>query len=129
MNDSPYQFKSGDCLSVFINQGDREACVLAAIGDEVLVEYEMPSGSTALYAAHRETPETPKRSVSYRTLPRKWRQAIIAAGQGWIGRPQQCGELLVQLLEDGRVVGYYGKKGRGDRDGDYLTSGHVILEA
>ena len=67
----------------------------------------MPNGSTSMYVAACDTPDDPKRNVSYKTIPLKWRKAILAAGLEWIGKPQQSGEDTVRLLPDCRVIGSY----------------------
>ena len=37
-----------ETITVHVNQSDREGYVLAVIGSEALIEYEMPKGTTAL---------------------------------------------------------------------------------
>lgn len=96
-----------DFVEPFINQGNREGYVLAVIDDVCLVEYEMPAGTSSMYFASTDDPEKPKRSVSYKSLPLKWRRAILAAGLEWIGKPQASAALHVRLLPDGRVWGDY----------------------
>src|SRR5262245_28661647 len=44
-----FKWQVGDQLTVRANQNYREAYVLAVIGDEALIEYEMPGGTTALW--------------------------------------------------------------------------------
>jgi len=72
-------------IDVWANQAEREGFVLATIGDEVLIEYEMP-GTTAKYAHHPAQPWSSLRiiktiglipvgdyrSVSYTAVPKKW---------------------------------------------------------
>lgn len=84
-----FGWKPFDRLEVHVNQGVREAYVLAAIGDEALIEYEMPRGTTALWVISRHRPEPYcRRVISYRTCPKKWREAMASAGTVWEGRPQ-----------------------------------------
>ncbi len=84
--------KPGDITTVLVNQGDRDATVLAVIGTKALIEYTMPAGSTGLQIIDllTEAP-TPGRSVGYRDLPTKWLQAVVDAGMDWEGQPQQTG--------------------------------------
>jgi hypothetical protein len=78
-----------DKLEVHVNQGWREAYVLAVLGDEALIEYEMPRGTTAMWiiSCHNPQPSC-HRVVSYRACPKKWRDAIKNAGTQWEGRGQ-----------------------------------------
>ena len=99
-----------DCLEVWANQAEREATVLAVLGDEVLIEYEMP-GTTSQYGYNRRTgqyrhPAQPTsslriikmiqnkivgdyKSMSYKRVTKRWLQAIREAGTtDWIG----CGQ-------------------------------------
>lgn len=48
-----FAWKPLDALEVHVNQGWREAYVLAVLDDEALIEYEMPRGSTALWLVSR----------------------------------------------------------------------------
>lgn len=82
-----------DGIDVWANQAEREGYVLATIGDQVLLEYEMP-GSTAKYGRFPAKPWTALRviqtigdhpvggyrSVSYNSIPKKWLAAIKEAG-------------------------------------------------
>ena len=79
--------KPGDTLELHVNQGEREAMVLARIGDEVLIEYEMPNGTSALVIAWVNDLSA-RKSTSYRSLPLKWLRAVVDAQSGWIGQPQ-----------------------------------------
>ncbi len=84
--------KPGDVTTVLVNQGDRDATVLAVLGIQALIEYTMPAGSTGLQIIDLRTEApTPGRSVGYRHLPMKWLQAVVNAGMDWEGRPQQTG--------------------------------------
>lgn len=79
--------KPGDTFLVNVNQGDREAMVLAVIGDQALVEYAMPAGTTALQIVTKGR-EQVGRSVSYPSVPTKWLRAIVEEGCEWEGSPQ-----------------------------------------
>lgn len=96
------EFEPYDCLDVWANQAEREAYVLAVIGDEVLIEYEMP-GTTSQWAHHPAQPTSALRviqciqdkpvgsykTMSYKAVPVRWLQAIREAGTtDWIG----CGQ-------------------------------------
>lgn len=79
----------GDIFDLEVNQGIREAEVLAVIGDEALIEYQMPNGSTSLRIVNRLAPdERVYKNASYKSLPKKWRRAMDQAGSSWIGQPQ-----------------------------------------
>ena len=82
-------YRCGNWLSIFVNQGLRDAWILGIIGDQMIVEYEMPSGTTALtiFNTHKQAIEY-VRSVSYKSCPKIWIQAI-KDGQGeWQGNSQ-----------------------------------------
>lgn len=98
---NPYQ--PNDSFSVYANQAERDGYVLAVIGDEVLVEYQMP-GTTSKWAGHPAEPTSALRiqkvlgnrmigdykSVSYNNVPKKWLRAIKEAGMtDWIGMGQR----------------------------------------
>jgi hypothetical protein len=95
-------FEPNDTFEVWSNQAERPACVLATIGDEVLIEYEMP-GTTSKWRGHPAEPTSSLRviktigleivgdyrSVSYKTVPKRWLRAIKEAGTTeWIGMAQ-----------------------------------------
>jgi hypothetical protein len=83
------QYVPGEMLEIYVNQGYREAIVLAAIGNKRLIEYSMPNGTTAL--SFLDMTDLSKRvAISYWSLPTKWLTAIIDQGAGfWTGNPQQ----------------------------------------
>lgn len=87
---------SGDATSTWSNQANREADVLAVIGEEVLIEYEMPGTTNG-----RETSSLrvikqigileygAYKSYSYRNLPKRWINAMHEQGtEDWIGMGQ-----------------------------------------
>ena len=97
------EFEPHDSLEVWANQAEREGYVLAVIGDEVLLEYEMP-GTTSKWANHPAQPTSALRviqciqdrpvgsykTMSYRTVPVRWLNAIREAGTtDWIGMGQR----------------------------------------
>lgn len=85
----PFRWKPNDHLRVDVNQGARDAYVLAVIGNEALIEYEMPAGTTALWVIKADRAEPHKiRNVSYKSCPRKWLDAIEEAGLQWEGNGQ-----------------------------------------
>lgn len=84
-----FKWKPLDRLTVDANQGEREAYVLAVIGDEALIEYEMPKGSTAMWVVNAWNPEPGCiRNIAYRSCPKKWHDAMEEAGTQWEGRGQ-----------------------------------------
>ena len=84
-----FQFEPGDRTEVNVNQGKRPATVLAVIDNEALLEYRMPSGTTALWVVPRDCPWPGcKQRYSHKSLPKKWLAAIEEAGQTWIGNGQ-----------------------------------------
>lgn len=83
-----FDFKS---LELNVNQGWRPAEILARLGTEFLVEYEMPGGTTALRVMALDAQGCPfrfVRSVSYAKVPRRWRDAMEEAGTAWAREPQ-----------------------------------------
>lgn len=85
-------YEAGDQVSVTRNQGKREATVLAVIGDEVLIEYTMPKGTTSLnFTTHDaiENDQEQYKAVSYRNVPVKWLKAIVEEGLEWVGYDQR----------------------------------------
>lgn len=73
----------GDGVELEINQSLRDGWVIAVIGEEVLFTYEMPAGRIFL-GIHTYKPENPNlrggaiyRSVSVRSLSKRWQQAIV----------------------------------------------------
>ena len=81
----------GENLTIEVNQGAREASVLAVIGDEALIEYDMPRGSTALRVVSAHDPDLVIRRYSYAAVPLRWLRAMLDVGSDWTGRPQQQG--------------------------------------
>lgn len=73
----------GDTVFVPANQATRDGTVLAVIGDEALIEYTMPAGTSSLRIVPAACPKTTKyKSVSYLKLPLKWLKAIAEAETG-----------------------------------------------
>jgi len=77
-------------FSVLRNQAEREAYVLAIIGNEALIEYTMPHESTTLNIVpnpyNRET--SGYKTVSYRKVHTKWLEVMTANNISWVGHPQ-----------------------------------------
>ena len=92
-------YQSGDAMTLFVNQGERDACVLGTIDDHMIVEYEMPSGTTALQILNNEKGAFFVRSVSYTSCPKIWIQAIIDGVGGWKGNSQYGG--YIELPKEG----------------------------
>ena len=111
----PEEFTVGEVFFVHINQGKREATALAVLGDEVLAEYTMPKGTSALFITKNlstrkekrggrsggvlSTPTARWKSVSYRSLNRKWLAAAASQSGYWEGRPQKGHELPHSIQE------------------------------
>lgn len=85
--DSSWIMPVGEAFRMEINHGMRDAIVLAAIGDERLVEYEMPAGSSALRIVHIHD-GIPDKNCGYLRLPLRWLRALVEAESEWIGIPQ-----------------------------------------
>lgn len=80
----------GDLTTLKINHGDRPARVLAIRNGRLLLEYEMPRGSTALrFLTPTANGFVPSRA-GYYGLSTLWLTAIAEAEQEWIGHPQGC---------------------------------------
>ena len=92
-------YQSGDAMTLFVNQGERDACVLGTIDDHMIVEYEMPSGTTAMQILKNEKSAgdgycrafSHVRSVSYTSCPKIWIQAISDGVGVWKGNSQYGG--------------------------------------
>ena len=90
-----------DEVDVWANQAERESYVLATIGDEAIVEYEMPgykdhrgiqhtTSSLRIIKTIGQEPVGNYKSASYNSVPKKWLAAIKAAGTtDWIGMGQR----------------------------------------
>ena len=78
---------AGDDMQVFVNQGWRDAMVLGVDEGMMIVEYEMPAGTTAMLLMPRDGSYQGK-SVSYRTCPKKWINAIRLGCNSWTGISQ-----------------------------------------
>jgi len=92
---TPYQ--SGDWLYVLVNQGKRDALVLGTLGEQIIVEYTMPSGTTALLIVEQgdRADRFGKRikGISYKSCPKKWIQAIRDGVGSWEGICQRNGQI------------------------------------
>jgi len=82
-------YEAGDDFSIWINQGFRDAVVLATVGEQMIVEYEMPAGTTALVRMDNLPCVQSGKSVSYRSCPKKWVSAISEQSGEWRGESQQ----------------------------------------
>ncbi len=93
MSNDNMKYTPNDSLVLYVNQADREAYVLAVIGDEMLVEYEMPAGSSALVCISvKDGVLGMRRSFAYKSVPKKWIDAIRAADMTeWLGQCQRNG--------------------------------------
>jgi len=83
--------EAGDETSVYRNQGEREAIVLAVAPErgQALVEYEMPAGTTALSVISWQGNRV-YNSVSYATVSKAWIRRMHQQGtKDWQGRCQR----------------------------------------
>ena len=69
----------GDTFELDANQGLRPARVLAVLGTQALVDYEMPAGKVFLRVC--DALGGRDRSVSQARLPAKWQAALAASSQ------------------------------------------------
>ena len=92
LNGTLHSFEAGDDVIVEANQGERDASVLAVRGEQVLVEYEMPAGTTALvlFAACGNM-LTRIKTIPHKSLSQDWVDAIHDQGWStlWVGRGQR----------------------------------------
>jgi hypothetical protein len=99
----PQPGQPGAHVKVTVNQGQRPAKILARLGDNVLLEYTMPAGTTGLLVMDAAPDGSLKPSKadapSYRTCPKKWLQAIQAAGQEWDGTAQRGNVSFTDALD------------------------------
>jgi len=87
LKDDPKE-KIGQNMEVFRNQGDRDATIVSTSGDDILVEYEMPNGTTALNIIR---PDGSYKTIPYAKLQssKKWMQNL---DQGLLINNPQSGE-------------------------------------
>ena len=84
-------YEAGDRIYIWVNQGERGAWVLGTLEDQIIVEYEMPSGTTALRIlqnADYVNEHKFGKGVGYKSCPKKWIQAIRDGVGGWEGVSQ-----------------------------------------
>ena len=79
--------------SVWVNQGERDATVVAVAGADSLIEYEMPNGTTAMIVTtpgklDRYGREDRSISLALVCKSRKWAKAIREGGIGLRPNPQ-----------------------------------------
>jgi hypothetical protein len=81
--------RPGYSCDIYVNHAMRKAYVLAIIGNEALIEYSMPAGTTALKIAEIRNGEiNGGKTIPYKNLPLRWLKAIVDSGQSWEGNPQ-----------------------------------------
>lgn len=92
--------KALDHVSYFRNQGDRDGEVLAVLGDEALIAYEMPSGVTYLNIVAADGSDEPGkyRAVSAKGMPKKWREAVAKQYGEVVLGVNRCGGLTYEKL-------------------------------
>lgn len=90
-SDDSMPYYANDSITEFVNQGERDGWVLAVIGNEMLIEYEMPAGSTAMvYYLIKNGEHTNRRTISYATCPKRWIAAMREAKMTWVGMGQRA---------------------------------------
>lgn len=99
LNGSLHHFEAGHDVTVYANQADRDAYVLAVKGQQVLIEYEMPGGTSALVLMSATGDQLTRiKTFPHRALPQHWINAIHEQGYAhlWIGRGQRTdGEIAL----------------------------------
>ena len=75
----------GDSYDIEVNQALREGTVLAVVNGTLLVEYQMPKGTTGLQFVNAQGHQ---KGASYTSLSRVWLQAIVDGGQEWVANSQ-----------------------------------------
>ena len=107
-----YIVEPGDTVFVPANQATREALVLAVIGDDALVEYTMPAGTSSLRIIPAACPKSEVyKSISYFKLSKRWLKAIKNAGTGdsMVCAPQKfCGMRRRRSVRGSIVYENYG---------------------
>jgi len=94
LSDDSMPYAANDGLSIWSNQAHRDATVLAVDGNELILEYEMPAGSTALLSYLVRNGElTRMRNHSYKGCPKRWIRLIRAGGMNWTGQCQRNGRV------------------------------------
>lgn len=82
-------YEAGDIVHLWVNQGMREGVVLGVCHDMMIVEYEMPAGSTALNVLPKDGRQNWGRAISYKSCPKYWLEAIKRGVGGWAGYGQR----------------------------------------
>ena len=94
-NEQIIKYEVGQPITIFRNQAEREGIVIAVIGNEILVEYTMPNGTSALNIIDTSLPEYDKNNYKKNYIPisydnarisKKWSSKIDA--NGLINNPQ-----------------------------------------
>lgn len=92
LNGVLHSLEAGYDCTVYANQGERDANVLAVKGEQVLVEYEMPAGTSSLVLMAACGNELHRiKTYPHSSLPQHWIDAIHDQGWGslWIGNGQR----------------------------------------
>lgn len=109
------QLQPGQSITFWIQKGWRPGRVLAVIGQEALMEYEMPEGTTSLVFISADTQLTDehvakgthftRNPYGYERLPLRWLKAIIDNDMEWLGRSQTGPVLAASELLKKRTRG------------------------
>lgn len=92
LNGKLHSFEATDDVIVEANQAGRDGYVLAVIGNRVLVEYEMPAGTSALVFFEAVGDQLYRlNTVPHRNLNQTWIDAMHDQGGAdyWIGKGQR----------------------------------------
>lgn len=91
LSDDSMPYEANDGITVHCNQAERDGVVLATIGNEMMIEYEMPAGSSALLRyVIRNGEWCGMKNYSYNAVPKRWLDAIRKADMTeWIGMGQR----------------------------------------
>lgn len=88
-----HEYRPGDDFSIYSNQAMRDGYVIAIEQGKILIEYEMPAGTSSLVEISVDSDlrlSGENRTHSYNAVPKHWLAAIRDAGTtDWIGMGQR----------------------------------------
>lgn len=96
-----------DEISIYANQGDRDATVLAISDGRALLEYVMPAGRTFLRVVKLDEQgnivdgDTSYRAISYAATPARFIRDMVEHGVVWIGGFDEHADLSERALRHG----------------------------
>ncbi len=82
--------RPGYTFKLWVNHAERPAHVLAILGREALIEYNMPKGTTSLKLIEIRNGQIAEggKTIPYKRVPNRWLKAIVDGGYDWEGTPQ-----------------------------------------